>query len=204
MAETGNTALASLAGCRRSVGFSVSELMMALAVAALLAAAAAPGMAVLIARGHTDAAADQMLRAVQFTRHTAVSRRATATLCPGGGDSCGPRDSWHEGAMVFLDGNANGRREPAEEIVRRLPPLPDGHRVRWRSFRNRLSLSMLPSGLTDSQSGNLLVCPDDGDPRRARQLVINAQGRIRWSRDGDGDGIVEDARGDPVSCVPAP
>ena len=57
-----------------------------------------------------------------------------------------------------------------------------------------------PSGLTDWQNGNFLYCPQGGDPRFARQIVINAQARVRHARDSDGDGIVEDARGRPVTC----
>ena len=178
----------------------MSELLAALTVVAVLAAVAAPGMSGLLERRRGEAATEQMLRAVQYTRGLAVTRRVTATLCPGTGERCGPRDGWHEGAFVFLDLNADGRRAPEEPIAQRLPPLPQGYRVTWRSFRNRVSLSMRPNGLTDSQSGNLLICPPDGDPTGAHQLIVNVQGRVRRARDSDGDGVVENAGGEPVSC----
>ena len=180
-------------------GLTLSELLAALAVAALLAGAAVPAMSTLTTRAKADAALEQLSRTIQFTRHQAITRRATATLCPGGETVCGRRDSWHQGAMVFLDANANGDRDAGEEILHRLPRL-EGIRVRWRSFRNRKSLSMRPDGTTDWQPGNMVVCPIDGDAKHARQLIVNAQGRVRFSRDTDGDGIVEDARGRPVSC----
>lgn len=181
-------------------GLTVSELLTALAVAAVLAGSAIPGMTALITRQQADAAVEQMARAIQFTRSQAVYRRITATLCPGRGPQCGRRDSWHDGAMVFVDTNANGNREADEPVLHRLAPLPDGYRVRWRSFRNRKSLSMRPDGTTDWQPGNMVVCPPNADARNARQLIVNAQGRVRRSRDQDGDGVVEDAKGRPVSC----
>lgn len=180
-------------------GLTLSELLTALVVAALLAGAAVPAMSALTTRAKADAALEQMSRAIQFTRYQAITHRTNATLCPARETACGRRDSWHEGAMVFLDTNANGVRDDGEEILQRFPPL-QGFRVRWRSFRNRKSLSMRPDGTTDWQPGNMVVCPFDGDAQNARQLIINAQGRIRFSRDADGDGIVEDARGRPVSC----
>lgn len=180
-------------------GLTLSELLTALAVAAVLAGAAIPGMAALLARAEADAAIGQMSRAIQFARYQAITRRTTVTLCPGAETACGRRDSWHEGAMIFLDANANGALDSDEEVLERLPPL-EGYSVRWRSFRNRKSLSMRPDGTTDWQPGNMLVCPTDGDARNARQLIINAQGRVRLSRDLDGDGVVEDARGRPVAC----
>ena len=183
----------------RQTGLTLSELLTALVVAALLAGAAVPAMSVLTTRAQADAALQQMSRAIQFTRYQAITHRTVATLCPGPETVCGRRDSWHEGAMVFLDTNANGTRDGGEDILQRLPPL-EGFRVRWRSFRNRKSLSMRPDGTTNWQPGNMVVCPINGDARQARQLVVNAQGRVRVSRDGDGDGIVEDARGRPVAC----
>ena len=184
--------------CKQS-GLTLGELLTALAVAAVLAGVAVPGMSALLARTQADAAIEQLARAIQFTRYQAITHRATATLCPARDAVCGPRDTWHEGAMIFLDANSNGVRDDGEDILRRLPTL-QGHRVRWRSFRNRTFLSMRPDGTTDWQSGNMLVCPTDGEARNARQLIINAQGRVRLSRDRDGDGVVEDAHGRPVAC----
>lgn len=181
------------------VGLTLSELLVALVVSALLAGAAVPAMSALTTRARTDAAIEHLSRTIQFTRYQAITQRTTATLCPGRETVCGRRDSWHEGAMVFLDANANGDRDADEEVLRRLPRL-EGIRVRWRSFRNRKSLSMRPDGTTDWQPGNMVVCPTDGDAEHARQLVVNAQGRVRIGRDTDGDGLVEDARGRPVSC----
>ena len=179
---------------------TLTELTTTLAIAGVLATAAIPGMSSLVARSRADDAARQLHDAVQFARHLAVARRVVATLCPGGGSRCGKRDTWHEGAIVFLDDNANGRLEASEEVALRLPPLATGYRVYWRSFRNRKSLSMLPTGLTDWQNGHLLVCPPDDDPKQARLLVVNAHGRARLAKDDDGDGIVESADGRPVAC----
>ena len=187
-------------GNSRATGASLTEMLTALAVVAVLAGVAAPGMAALVGRGQADAAMEQMVGAIRYARHLAITHGATATLCPGTGAACGRRDSWHEGALVFLDGNGNGRVDAGEEIVRRLPPLPRGHRLRWRSFRNRASLSMQPNGLTNWQNGNMLLCPPDRDARKARQLIINAQGRVRLAQDADGDGVVEGSNGRPVSC----
>ena len=184
---------------RTQHGLTLSELLTTLAIAAVLAGAAIPGMSGLLTRAKADAAIEQMSRAIQFTRYQAISRRATATLCPGR-EACGRRDTWHDGAIVFLDLNGDGARDTDEEVLQVLPPLPEGYRARWRSFRNRKSLSMRADGTTDWQPGNIVVCPADRDARNARQLIVNAQGRVRLSRDSDGDGIVEDARGRPVAC----
>ena len=181
-------------------GVTLAEVLTTLAAGALLMAVALPAFDGLLARERAGSAINQMLGAVQFTRAAAVSHRVSAALCPGAEDRCGRRNSWHDGALAFLDPNGNGRRDSGEEILMRLPPLPAGHRIYWRAFRNRTALVFRPSGLTDWQSGNFLYCPPDGDATGARQIVLNVEGRARRAIDADGDGVVEDSAGRPVVC----
>lgn len=187
---------------RRAAGVSIAELTTALAVAAVLAAVALPGMAALVARSEADAAVEQLRGAVQFARHSAVATGGVTTICPGpqAPAGCGVRDSWHLGGIVFLDADGNGERDAGDEVVLRLPPFATGFRATWRSFRNRKSLSMLPTGTTNWQNGSLLVCPPNADPAAARLLIVNAQGSVRLATDSDGDGIVEAANGRAVTC----
>lgn len=181
-------------------GLTLVELLTTLAVAGILVTAASGGAAHLIDHHRAGAAVNQMLGAIRFARHAAVAHRSPATLCPADGLLCGQRNTWHNGTLVFLDGNANGRFDGDDVLLRRMPRLREGDRFYWRSFRNRTYLMIRPSGLTDWQNGNLLYCPASGDPRFARQIVINAQARVRHAWDSDGDGVVEDARGRPVQC----
>ena len=210
----------------KSAGLTLVELLTTLAVAGILVTAASGGAAHLIGQHRASAAVNQMLGAVRFARHAAVSHRSPVTLCPADGAQslqpgsargnpsqenssargnpsqarCGRRNTWHNGALVFLDRNANGRFDGSDVLLRRMPRLGEGERFYWRSFRNRSYLMIRPSGLTDWQNGNFLYCPASGDPRFARQIVINAQARVRHARDSDGDGIVEDAQGRAVDC----
>ena len=187
-----------------AAGLTLVELLTTLVVAGILVTAASGGTAHLVDQNRASAAVNQMLGAIRFARHAAVAHRSSATLCPAGGgqsqEKCGRRNTWHNGALVFLDENANGRFDGSDVLLRRLPPLGEGDRFYWRSFRNRSYLMIRPSGLTDWQNGNFLYCRQGGDPGLARQIVINAQARVRHARDSDGDGIVEDARGRPVRC----
>ena len=182
-------------------GVTLAEVLTTLAAGALLMAVALPAFDGLLARERAGSAINQMLGAVQFTRAAAVSHRVSAALCPGAEDRCGRRNSWHDGALAFLDPNGNGQRDSGEEILMRLPPLPAGQRIYWRAFRNRTALVFRPSGLTDWQSGNFLYCPPDGDATGARQIVLNVEGRARRAVDADGDGVVEDSAGRPVVCL---
>lgn len=181
-------------------GLTLMELLVALAVGSLLLTWASASSAHLIEQGRAGAALNQLIGAVRLARHAAVSHRATVTLCPSAGGGCGRRNSWHEGAVVFVDRDADGSLEAEDAVLRRLPPLRERDRIYWRSFGNRKHLSIRPSGLTAWQNGSLTYCPPDGDLRYARQAIINQQGRVRLAQDADGNGIREDARGRNLRC----
>jgi type IV fimbrial biogenesis protein FimT len=186
-------------GCR---GFTLIEMLACLSVAAVLIAFALPAMHGWVARERGTAAMNQILGAVAMARTQAILQRQVVTICPGQGDQCLGRNQWHQGALIFADANANGRLDPADTMLTAVPPLRPGERVYWRSFRNRSYLQFHPRGFTRWQNGNFLYCPPDNQARQARMAIINAQGRVRQARDADGDGVVEDASGNPVRCPP--
>ena len=185
----------------KPLGFTVTEMLVALAVTAVLTGLAIPAFQGYAERNRSVSALNQMVVTLQSARHAAISLRTAVTICPSAtGTDCGVRDSWHLGTLVFADRNRNGRRDSNEDVLHWLPGFGDGARLYWRSFRNRSYLQFTASGLTDWQNGNLLYCPPNGDPHFAREVIINAQARPRKAPDTDRDGIVEDANGDPVRC----
>lgn len=181
-------------------GVTLLELLIGLTVASLISAIALPGMLDWLLHGRSAAALNQMLGAVQTARHAAVTLRAPVTLCPGKGGQCGHRDSWHEGMLIFTDRNMNRRPDADDVIVTALPALHANDRIRWRSFRNRSTLTIRPTGLTDWQNGSFTYCQQGADITKARVLILNSAGRARRGRDNDGDGIVESASGKPLQC----
>jgi len=183
-------------------GFTLIELLVTLAVAAILLGMAGPAFRELVARQRGAAAMNQLIGAVAAARAEAITYRRTVTLCPGRGGRCLGRNQWHAGALIFHDGNGNGRIDGADRVVTALPALDAGQRIYWRSFRNRSYLQFFPRGFTAWQNGSFLYCPPDDDARLARMAIVNAQGRVRRAPDADGDGIVENASGDPVACPP--
>jgi len=185
----------------RCRGLSVVELLVALAIAGMLAAAALPAMSFYVAAQDSTSAINQLTGAVQFSRAAAITGRHTVTLCPStNGVDCAKRDDWHRGAIAFADVNKNGVADPEDTVLAAFPPLPNGSRAFWRSFRNKSYLSFAPSGLTSWQNGHFRYCPRDSDPRLIREIVVNPQGRVRRAPDRNRDGIVEDTSGQPVSC----
>ena len=184
-----------------AAGFSLTELLVSLAILAGLASLAGPGMIRLVQQERSSTALNQLLGAVHLARSSAITRGAIVTLCPSAnGETCAGRNRWHEGAIVFSDEDRDGRRDPDDALLRVLPGFADSSRVYWRSFRNKSYLQINGRGMTNWQNGHFLYCPANRDPRLARQLILNAQARVRKAPDRDGDGISEDANGDALEC----
>jgi type IV fimbrial biogenesis protein FimT len=180
-------------------GFSLVEAIVCLALVSILLGSAFPSLHDMLKRSEATSAVNWLVTAVAFTRHAAITRRVTVTLCPSrDGTACGGH--WHEGIIIFTDENRNRAIDRKDKLLQRARFPVDGARLSWRSFRNRQYLQMTSEGFTNYQNGNFVYCPGDKDPRFARQLVINMQGRARTSSDIDGDGIVEDRRGRDLTC----
>ncbi len=184
----------------RTRGFSLTELLLTLGLAAILAGAATPGFLALVSEHRASADVNALLGAVRNARALAILHNQAVRLCAGPALVCEGADDWRQGAFVFFDSNDNRRVDNDETVALRLAPVRTGARIRWRSFRNRRDLLFRGSGLTDWQNGNFHYCPADQDPALARQLILNAQGRARLAVDSDGDGVREDARGRPLTC----
>ncbi len=181
-------------------GVTVFELLVVLAIAAVLGSLAAPSMLSLVQQQRATAAINAITGLVQQARHAAATYRVTVTLCAASKNTCLGRDQWHQGVVVFADHNGNGSIERDETVFGRAAALPAGARIYWRSFRNRKLLRFRSTGLTDWQNGHFKYCPADGNVSYARQIVINAAGRVRAAPDRDGDGVREDVRGRALTC----
>jgi type IV fimbrial biogenesis protein FimT len=191
---------------RRSGGFSLVEVLVALAVASVLMGLAVPSMRKLIEQERSTAAINAMIGTVELARSSAIDFNARVIVCPlaAAQDTaparCGGHGDWANGWITFVDRDRNAAFGIGDDPLRETPALAMGSRLTWRSFRNRPYLAFEASGLTAWQNGSFLYCPASADPHDARQIVLNPQGRVRQLTDRDGDGIVEDTSGRPVRC----
>ena len=183
----------------KSSGLSLIELLTSLCIASLLAGFAFPASEAFVKRLSSDTKVDEFRAAINMARHTAIALNTNVIMCPKADAECGPRNSWHQGTLIFADQNGDRRPGTDELVVAVLPPLKSG-RIYWRAFRNRSYLKFTGSGVTDWQNGHLLFCPTDNNPELARQVTLNYAGRTYSSHDNDGDGVHEDAHGEPIVC----
>ena len=85
-------------------GLSLLELLITMAVAALLLSYAAPNLSRLVAASRQTATVNQLLGAVQMARTIAIARHKAVVLCPNDGhERCATQaQSWDFGYLIFV------------------------------------------------------------------------------------------------------
>lgn len=184
---------------RSGKGMTLVESLLVLGLVGVLMAAALPGLGDLVDATRADATMRSLATHIALARSTAVAQGQRVTFCPSA-DQLRCAGGWTQGSMMFVDGNGDRRVNQRDRVIRVSGPLPQGEMLVWRAFQNRPYLQMEPGGFLRYQSGNFTWCPASGKVTHARQLIVNATGRTRWSEDRDADGTHEDSNGNPLRC----
>jgi len=178
-------------------GFSLLELMVVLAVSAILLNMALPSLTTFVSNQERKGALYGLAGAFAFARQQAVMKGAMVTICPlDAANTCG-RD-WNGDIHVFLDPFNTRTLGLKETLIRTVSPSGSG-RLTVRSL-NRSFFQFQPTGLVHSDLGNVTWCPESKDTSLAGQIIISRGGRTRLARDTDDDGVPEDASGRPLRC----
>lgn len=106
---------------KKSRGLTLIELMVTVALAAMLAGLAAPALSSLMANRSMSAALDAMVSDFRYARSEALKRSAPVSICRSAtGTSCAA-GSWHSGWLVFVEsapGGSIGVVDAGDEILR--------------------------------------------------------------------------------------
>src|SRR5574343_378776 len=119
---------------RPARGFTLIELMITVAILAILASLAAPSFRDTIIRTRLSGYNSDLITAINFARSESIKRGVTVTLCRStDGGSCAASGGWEQGWIAFVDNNADGvvdTTAPADTVLRVWPALASGYTLR--------------------------------------------------------------------------
>jgi type IV fimbrial biogenesis protein FimT len=99
-------------------GLTLIELMMTIAIAAILLAVAAPSFQQAINANRLGSAANELASAINLARAEAVRQNRRAVLCRSAdGSACDGTSSLWRGWIVFVDTDADGVRDAGEPVI---------------------------------------------------------------------------------------
>jgi type IV fimbrial biogenesis protein FimT len=155
----------------RHSGFTLVELMITLALVAILATVGVPSFIDFIANNRVIVQTNELVGALNLARSEAVKRGARVTVCRRATDtSCG--DTWNNGWLVFVDAGAAGSVDTGDEVLRVWGATNSA--VSLVSTQNAVQFQNL--GLTTNTTFTLTPTPCHGP--RVRSVDVSVSGRI--------------------------
>lgn len=165
---------------RSSNGFTIIELMVVIAIVAILTALALPSFTPIMEKWRVRQSVEEMTATLYFARSEGIKRggnvfmqkipnSASCTLAPTNQD-------WGCGWTVFFDTNANGSQDAGEPTLQTSPAPArtnvtitgsTGGRIkidRWGSFGSlgATSISLIPEGKSISDPASAVICVTSG------------------------------------------
>ncbi len=179
----------------RLKGTTLVELMVVVGILAILGTLGVPSFLSILTKSRITSETNQLNGLIRFARFKAIEQEQLAVLCPTSDYSlC--NDDWNAPKIVFIDANHNNERDPQESMLMSMPKSNSSNQI---YSRNR-TLKFYESGITASPA-SVRICPASKEAKYARLLTVSLQGKIKLSRDKNGDGIHENGAGVALSCI---
>jgi type IV fimbrial biogenesis protein FimT len=154
-------------------GFTLVELLVTLAVAAILMTVGVPSMRDLIRNNQLTAATNMFVSSLNIARSEAIKQGRNANVCVSDTqNSCNGTD-WGLGWLVWLDSNKNGALDYPGEVIRTVQPLASS--IQFTAALNSFQIDS--QGSVDNPNAIITVC-DDRTAEIGRQMRVMATGGI--------------------------
>lgn len=169
---------------RDTRGFTLPELLTALAVFAILVTLGAPAFVQLVQSNRLTAATNDLLAGLHGARTEAIKQGRRVTLCKSANlRQCAAEGDWAQGWILFADLDRDAETDAGEQVLRAGAAAPNGVvAIGNGTVANYVSYGADASSMTTSgafQAGRIRVCiASDAIQSNARDLVISFGGRV--------------------------
>jgi len=166
---------------RRQLGFTLVELLVTMAIAAILLAIGVPAMQAFLADQAAAASADELAEGIRLARTEATKRGMSVTICASmdtsnASPSCSGKgdDGWLTGWIILdTDGNLIRVQNPMSSIAR----VDSGEKS---------EIQFVSNGMTGSGATTFVLTPvGESSATRERTIDVNQQGKVKVTKGGE-------------------
>lgn len=165
-------------------GFTLMELIVTLAVAAVFVAIAVPSYRATINRNSVATQVNDFLAALNYARSEAITRGLVVRMCKSGdGANCANSGGWQQGWLVYTD--VDNDKSPTTSDILRIASALGGGTTMLGNANVDDDVRFDANGFALGNNGTIFACDSDGD--NLTNITIASSGRVLSKAPDSGD-----------------
>jgi type IV fimbrial biogenesis protein FimT len=101
---------------RQILGFTLIELMVTIAVAAILVVVAVPNLRTFVQNGRINTQVNDLIADLNYARSEAIKRRTNVSVCQSTNGTTCTGGNWKDGRLIWADANGNAALDAGEVL----------------------------------------------------------------------------------------
>ncbi|MBM7074505.1 GspH/FimT family pseudopilin [Shewanella sp. 202IG2-18] len=154
-------------------GFTLLELMVTIAVAAILLVIGAPSLNNLYQSVRTDMGAKKLHQTIAYARGQAVSLGQNVTVCHRKEANC--TNDWSKGLTVFVDQNGNNIFDGDDMELTHTENFNEHDSI----STNQTFIQFQADGMAFGTQATAIYCPENSTSVTPKKVVVAPTGRIK-------------------------